>query len=56
MDTCLCLDEINEADPREVGAIVYSLGNGTGKTRANRIGSARYVHRWRLTSSSLPVV
>jgi putative DNA primase/helicase len=48
-DTCLCLDEINEADPREVGAIVYSLGNGTGKTRANRIGSARQVHRWRLT-------
>jgi putative DNA primase/helicase len=47
-DTCLCLDEINEADPREVGAIIYSLGNGTGKTRANRIGSARQVHRWRL--------
>ena len=40
-DTCLCLDEISEADPREVGAIVYSVGNGTGKTRANRIGSAR---------------
>ena len=48
-DTCLCLDEINEADPREVGAIVYSLGNGTGKTRATRIGSARHVHRWRLS-------
>ncbi|MGZ5052329.1 MAG: DUF927 domain-containing protein [Methylobacter sp.] len=48
-DTCLCLDEINEADPREVGAIVYSLGNGTGKTRANRVGSARHVHRWRLS-------
>jgi len=48
-DTCLCLDEINEADPREVGAIVYSLGNGTGKTRATRIGSARQVHRWRLS-------
>jgi len=48
-DTCLCLDEINEADSREVGAIVYSLGNGVGKTRANRIGSARQVHRWRLT-------
>lgn len=48
-DTCLCLDEISEADPREVGAIVYSLGNGTGKTRATRIGSARQVHRWRLT-------
>ncbi|WP_054758269.1 DUF927 domain-containing protein [Methylomonas koyamae] len=48
-DTCLCLDEINEADPREIGAIVYSLGNGTGKTRANRVGSARDAHRWRLS-------
>lgn len=48
-DTCLCLDEISEADPREVGAIVYSLGNGVGKTRANRIGSARSAHRWRLS-------
>jgi putative DNA primase/helicase len=48
-DTCLCLDEINEADPKEIGAIVYALGNGTGKSRANRIGSARNVFRWRLT-------
>lgn len=48
-DTCLCLDEINEADPREIGAIVYSLGNGIGKSRASRIGSARHVHRWRVT-------
>ncbi|MGZ8213387.1 MAG: DUF927 domain-containing protein [Methylosarcina sp.] len=48
-DTCLCLDEINEADPREIGVIVYSLGNGTGKTRADKIGSARQVHRWRVT-------
>ncbi|MDD5462998.1 MAG: DUF927 domain-containing protein [Methylococcales bacterium] len=48
-DTCLCLDEISEADPREVGAIVYSLGNGVGKQRANKIGSARQVHRWRLS-------
>jgi putative DNA primase/helicase len=48
-DTCLCLDEINEADPREIGSIVYALGNGTGKTRANRMGSARQVFRWRLT-------
>lgn len=47
-DTCLCLDEINEADPKEIGSIVYALGNGTGKTRANRIGSARHVFRWRL--------
>lgn len=48
-DTCLCLDEINEADPREIGGIIYSLGNGTGKTRASRIGSARNAYRWRVT-------
>ena len=48
-DSCLCLDEINEADPKEIGSIVYALGNGTGKTRANRVGAARHVFRWRLT-------
>ncbi len=48
-DSCLFLDEISEADPRDVGSIVYSLGNGLGKTRANRTGSARAAHRWRLS-------
>ncbi|AVR87369.1 TOPRIM and DUF927 domain-containing protein [Thauera aromatica] len=45
-DCLLALDEISECDPREVGAIVYSLGNGTGKQRASRTGSARAVTRW----------
>lgn len=35
-DTLLCLDEISEADPRQVGEIVYSLANGIGKSRASR--------------------
>lgn len=48
-DSCLCLDEISEADPREIGAIIYSLANGTGKTRATRTGSARQTHRWRVS-------
>jgi len=48
-DTCLCLDEIGEADPKEIGSIVYALGNGTGKSRANRSGSARHVFRWRVS-------
>jgi putative DNA primase/helicase len=48
-DTCLCLDEVNEADPKDIGAIIYSLGNGIGKTRATRTGLARSVHRWRLS-------
>jgi putative DNA primase/helicase len=46
-DNLLALDEISEADPREVGAIVYQLGNGTGKQRAGRSGHARPVVRWR---------
>jgi putative DNA primase/helicase len=48
-DLCLCLDEIGEADSNEVGALVYSLGNGIGKARATRTGIARQSHRWRTT-------
>ena len=46
-DALLVLDEISECDPREVGQIVYALGNGLGKQRAGRTGSARSVSRWR---------
>ncbi|HML80169.1 MAG TPA: DUF927 domain-containing protein [Thiomonas arsenitoxydans] len=46
-DNLLVLDEISEADPRDVGMIAYMLGNGTGKQRASRTGSARPVTRWR---------
>ncbi len=46
-DCLLALDEISECDPREVGAIVYALGNGRGKQRAGRTGSARAITRWR---------
>ena len=45
-DCLLALDEISECGPREVGAIVYSLGNGCGKQRASRTGAARSVTRW----------
>ncbi|MNP08391.1 hypothetical protein D3C76_1004580 [compost metagenome] len=44
----LALDEIGEADPREIGAVVYSLANGTGKARAGRTGAARATRRWRV--------
>ena len=46
-DGLLALDEISECDPREIGAIVYALGNGRGKQRASRTGNARGVTRWR---------
>ena len=51
-DTCVVLDEIGEAHPREVGAVVYALGNGQGKARANRSGNARHSKRWRLMALS----
>lgn len=46
-DGLLALDEIGECDPRDVGTIVYALGNGRGKQRATRSGAARGVTRWR---------
>ena len=46
-DSLLALDEISECDPRQVGEVVYMLGNGRGKQRASRTGSARTVTRWR---------
>jgi putative DNA primase/helicase len=46
-DGLLALDEISECDPKEIGAIVYALGNGRGKQRASRTGNARGVTRWR---------
>lgn len=47
-DTLLALDEIGEADPREIGAVIYAMANGTGKARASRNGSARPAKRWRV--------
>ena len=46
-DSLLALDEISECDPRQVGEVVYMLGNGRGKQRASRTGTARAVTRWR---------
>jgi putative DNA primase/helicase len=47
-DTCMILDEISEANSREIGSIVYAIANGQGKTRANRQGFAREASKWRL--------
>ncbi|MFA5631451.1 MAG: DUF927 domain-containing protein [Porticoccaceae bacterium] len=47
-DTLLALDEIGEADAREIGVVVYSLANGSGKTRASRTGAARAAKQWRV--------
>lgn len=47
-DGLLILDEIGEADPREVPDVAYMLGNGQGKTRLARTSVVRPQLRWRL--------
>lgn len=47
-DGLLALDELGDSDAREVNQIIYALGNGTGKQRANVKGTARPVHKWRI--------
>lgn len=51
-ETCLILDEIDEASPFEIGKITYMLANGQGKQRAGRIGNARKIQRWRIITLS----
>jgi len=46
-DTVLILDEMGQADAREVGEIAYMLANNTGKQRAGRTGEARQRKTWR---------
>jgi putative DNA primase/helicase len=46
-DTLLVLDEIGESDARVVGEVVYAIGNGRGKARADRKGYSRPIARWR---------
>nr|WP_298522466.1 DUF927 domain-containing protein [uncultured Halomonas sp.] len=47
-DTAIILDEISEADSRNIGNTIYMLGNGAGKARAARTGMARQPQRWRI--------
>lgn len=48
-DNLLVLDEIGElSDPKELGNVIYFLGNGSGKTRAARAGSMRAPAMFRL--------
>jgi putative DNA primase/helicase len=51
-DTCLILDEIDEASPLEIGKITYMLANGQGKQRAGVYGNARSIQRWRTIAIS----
>lgn len=46
-DCLLALDEISQADPENIGDVIYMLGNGVGKQRASKTGAARAVTRHR---------
>jgi uncharacterized protein (DUF927 family) len=47
-DMLLILDEMGEMSPQKIGATVYMLINGTGKTRANTSGDAKQPKTWRI--------
>jgi putative DNA primase/helicase len=47
-DMLLILDEIGEMSPQKIGATVYMLANGVGKTRANTSGDAKQPKTWRI--------
>jgi uncharacterized protein (DUF927 family) len=46
-DALLILDELGQADAREVGDVVYMLANQSGKQRAGRSGTTRRRQTWR---------
>lgn len=46
-DCLLALDEISQLDSKIAGEVVYMLGNGSGKARANKNQGLRDPLRWR---------
>ncbi|SFQ62786.1 Uncharcterized protein, DUF927 family [Roseivivax halotolerans] len=51
-DNVLVLDEIKQVAPDELGDVIYMLGNGSGKARADKTGKARPAHGWRVLALS----
>lgn len=47
-NTFFGLDEIGQVKADTLGAIIYMLGNGEGKTRADKYGGAKKVKKWRV--------
>lgn len=57
-DLLMALDELAQAEPREVGNSIYMLCNGSAKARAGRYGGARPVQHWTtriLSSGEIPL-
>lgn len=51
-DTLLPLDELGQADPREIGEVAYMLANGAGKERLRDRGGLRRPASWRVLFAS----
>src|ERR1035437_19480 len=47
-DSLLCLDELGQVAPEEIGRVTYMLANGTGKTRMSKAIQVRPSMDWRL--------
>lgn len=47
-DLPLILDELGEASPKSIGAATYMFGNGKGKSRSHRDGTARPIAQFLL--------
>lgn len=47
-DLLVALDEISEADPRDVGQMIYSAANGSGKARLRPDGTLRLPKEWQV--------
>lgn len=47
-DGLLCLDELGQVDPEDIGKAIYMLANGVGKARADKLGNSRKRASWRI--------
>jgi putative DNA primase/helicase len=48
-DSVLVLDEISQIHPKELGAAIYMLINGAGRSRADKSGDARNTKQWQIS-------
>jgi uncharacterized protein (DUF927 family) len=57
-DTLLLLDELGQADGREIGAVIYMIAGAIGKARMSRDAGLKVLHKWRtmgLSTGETPI-
>ena len=47
-DTSFIIDEIGQADPRELGALIYMIAGSQGKSRMRADASIKTSYKWRV--------